>query len=150
MLVRVAVTALVVGSVGPAAAQQLKPEEARHFVAGKLFAYTCFDGTVGTGRIQADGSVMGSISLRGTSPARFVAFPPGTVKVSSDSICASVRGIPVTPCFNVTKTSEHSFRGSISGLGFAYCDFDRRNPRLRLASRNQRPRVLPSAVAAAQ
>ena len=63
------------------------------------------------------------------------------------AICASVHGIPMQPCFNVTKTSEHSFRGAISGLGFAYCDFVRRNPRLRIA--NDSPRVLPSAMAAA-
>jgi hypothetical protein len=33
------------------------------------------------------------------------------------------------PCFNVDKTDPQSFRGSISGLRFAYCDFTRRNSR---------------------
>ena len=32
---------------------------------GKLFSYTCFDGTVGMGRIFADGSVVGTIRLGG-------------------------------------------------------------------------------------
>jgi hypothetical protein len=149
MSVRVAAALACVVLTGPALAQQLKPDEAKRFVDGKLFSYSCFEGTVGAGRIQADGSVMGTISMRGTSPVRYVAFPAGTIKVNPDSICASVRGIPMQPCFHVTKTSEHSFRGAISGLGFAYCDFVRRNPRLRIATDNQGPRVLPSAMAAA-
>jgi len=33
----------------------------------------------------------------------------------------------IEPCFNLSKTGEQSFRGSLSGLGsFAYCDFVRR------------------------
>lgn len=147
MSVRVAAALACAIVASPAVAQELKPEAARQFVAGKLFSYTCFEGTSGAGRIQADGSVVGSISIRGTSPVRYVAFPAGTIRVRPDSICASVHGIPMQPCFNVTKTSEHSFRGAISGLGFAYCDFVRRNPRLRIA--NDAPRVLPSAMAAA-
>jgi hypothetical protein len=46
------------------------------------------------------------------------------------------------PCFNLEKTSEVSFRGSIAGLSFAYCDFTRRNARLELTAANtlrQRP-----------
>jgi hypothetical protein len=111
-----------------AMAGQLRPDEARRFVAGKLFSYTCFDGTSGVGRIHADGSVIGTIQTRG-SAARFVAMPQGTIQVTSGAICASLRGSMIQPCFNVEKTSSISFRGSISGLGFAYCDFVRYNPR---------------------
>ena len=62
MLMRVAVVvcACVLGAVS-AVAEELGPEQARGFVVGRLFAYTCFDGTVGTGRIFADGSVVGTI-----------------------------------------------------------------------------------------
>ena len=44
--------ALVIGLVAafPAAAQEMNATEARKFVAGKLFTYTCFEGTRGTGR----------------------------------------------------------------------------------------------------
>ena len=54
MLVRVAVVAgtCVLGAVA-AKAEELGPEQARAFVVGKLFSYTCFDGTVGMGRIFA-------------------------------------------------------------------------------------------------
>jgi hypothetical protein len=31
------------------------------------------------------------------------------------------------PCFHLEKTDDRSFRGSLSGLGFAYCDFTRRD-----------------------
>jgi hypothetical protein len=37
--------------------------------------------------------------------------------------------MPFEPCFNLDRTNANSFRGSITGLGFAYCDFTRRVPR---------------------
>ena len=40
-----------------------------------------------------------------------------------------MRGLPFQPCFNLERTSDVSFRGSISGLGFAYCEFTRHNGR---------------------
>ena len=48
MLPRVAVAlcACVLG-VASAGAEELSPQDARAFVVGKLFSYTCFDGTVG-------------------------------------------------------------------------------------------------------
>jgi hypothetical protein len=132
----------VVGAI-PAHAGELRPEEARRFVAGKVFAYTCFEGTKGVGRILADGSVHGTIQIRGSGPVRMMSLPAGTVRVQPDSICASVRGMPFTPCFAVNQLDSRSFRGSISGLGFAYCDFVRRNPRLDIAETSAPPpRVL--------
>jgi hypothetical protein len=120
-------------TVLPAAAEELNPEEARHFVANKLFSYSCFEGTTGLGHIYADGSVVGTIRIGGTGPVRYVNLPAGTIKVTTEQVCASIRGLLFEPCFNVDKTSEISFRGSISGFGFAYCDFTRRNPRFELA-----------------
>jgi hypothetical protein len=35
--------------------------------------------------------------------------------------------MPFEPCFHLEKTDDRSFRGSLSGLGFAYCDFTRRD-----------------------
>src|SRR6201996_1407334 len=117
----------------PAYAGELRPEDAKRFVAGKYFSYTCFEGTRGMGRIQADGSVAGTIQMRGSGPVHPMALPAGTVRVQPDSICASVRGVPFGPCFNVNQIDSKSFRGSISGLGFAYCDFVRHNPRVDVA-----------------
>ena len=34
--------------------------------------------------------------------------------------------MPFEPCFKLNRTSDHSFRGSVLGVGFAYCDFTRR------------------------
>jgi hypothetical protein len=133
-------------TVLPAAAGELNPEEARHFVAGKLFAYTCFEGTTGIGRIYADGSVSGTIRIGGTGPLRYVNLPAGTLQVRQEQVCASLRGMLFEPCFNVDKTSEASFRGSISGLGFAYCDFTRHNPRIELTATLNRPRPIQSSV----
>jgi hypothetical protein len=143
----VAVLCLAIATVLPAAAGELKPEEARHFVAGKLFSYTCFEGTTGLGRIFADGSVFGTIRVGGTGPVRYVSLPAGTVRVTSEAVCASVRGMLFEPCFNLEKTSEVSFRGSIAGLSFAYCDFTRRNARLELTAVNTlRPRPTQSSA----
>lgn len=137
-------TLSIVGSAQ--AGEFLKPAQAKAFVADKLFNYTCFDGTTGAGRIHADGSVVGSIKIRGQSQARYVALPANTIRVNPDSICASVRGIPMQPCFNVEKINEHSFRGSISGLGFAYCEFTRRAPRLHSAEGNPPPILLRAKI----
>ena len=54
-------------------AEELSPEQARAFVVGKLFAYSCFDGTAGMGRIFADGSVVGTITPGGIGEPRFSA-----------------------------------------------------------------------------
>ena len=114
----------------------MNADEARRFVIGKMFSYTCFEGTRGQGRVHSDGSVVGSIQFRGQGQVRYAALPPGTLRVKGESVCASLRGLPMEPCFNLERTSEVSFRGSVSGLGFAYCEF----------TRNQgRPHVVRSA-----
>jgi hypothetical protein len=145
MLSRIDVILVVLGVLAPAMAGELTPDEARRFVAGKLFSYSCFDGTTGMGRIQADGSVVGTLQPSG-GYLRPVALPSGTIKVSSDSICASVRGALFQPCFNVNQTSPSTFRGSIAGFGFAYCDFVHRNPRHELVRPQARPHAIHSAV----
>src|SRR5712675_896420 len=113
----------------PAQAEELRATEARQFIAGKHFSYSCFDGTNGNGRIYADGSVAGYIQPGGSGARRYIVLPTGTLRTNGDRYCASLRGIPFEPCFNVDRTSQVSFRGAISGLGFAYCDFRRRSSR---------------------
>jgi len=134
MLVRWIVTVAAIVAAMPAVAGELLPEEARHFITGKHFSYTCFEGTTGAGRINADGSVVGTIQLRGSGPVRFVTLPVGTIRVQPDSICASVRGVWYQPCFRVVQLDSRSFRGAISGLPFAYCDFVRHNSRPELTA----------------
>src|SRR5215467_48165 len=128
-----------------AAAAEMKPEEAKRFIAGKLFSYTCFDGTKGAGRIYADGSVVGTMQVN-SGRMRFVALPAGTIKLTSDSICASLPRALIQPCFNVVQTSPTSFRGSLKAFSFAYCDFVRHNPRNDLASTETMPPP-PSSLA---
>ena len=123
--------ALVVGLLAavPAIAGEMSAEEARRFVIGKMFSYTCFEGTRGQGRVHPDGSVVGSIQFQGQGPMRYATLPAGTLQVRGESVCASLRGLPIQPCFNLDRTSETSFRGSVSGLGFAYCEFTRNQGR---------------------
>ena len=145
-LIRFAVVVAGLVSAVPAAADELRADEARRFIAGKQFAYSCFEGTNGAGRIHADGSVVGYIRITGQGEPRFVALPAGTLRVQGDQYCAHLRGMPFSPCFNVDRTSGVSFRGSVSGLGFAYCDFHRRSTRADLV-RQQPLRLRPSALA---
>jgi hypothetical protein len=119
-----------------AQADELRAPEAKRFIAGKHFAYSCFEGTTGHGRIYADGSVAGYVQIGGSGPRRYVVLPAGTLHVRGDQYCASVRGIPFSPCFNLQKTGRVSFRGSVSGLGFAYCEFSRRSARADLQQRS--------------
>jgi len=149
MLVRVAVLLASVLAAVPALAEDLGPEQARAFVVGKLFSYSCFEGTTGVGRIFSDGSVVGTIRIRGQGEQRFAALPAGTIRVDGASMCAHLSGLPITPCFRVQKLDYHSFRGSVSGLGFAYCDFHQHNPRSQLTSggpTEQRPEETPAAT----
>jgi hypothetical protein len=132
-VLRAAIVLAGLASAIPANAEELRAEEARRFVAGKHFAYSCFDGTTGNGRINADGSVAGYIQVGGNGPRRYVVLPANTLRVNGDRYCASLRGLPFSPCFEVNRTSQVSFRGSVSGLGFAYCDFHRRSARADLA-----------------
>ena len=142
MFVRPAIVAAVLLVSSTAQAEPLDADTAARFVVGKTFAYRCFDGTRGAGQIQNDLSVAGTIQIKGNGPVRFVVLPPGTLRVKGQNVCASVRGIPFEPCFNVDKTANNSFRGSVQGFNFAFCDFTHRTPRrptLRstVTSRNQ-------------
>jgi len=128
MLREVALVVTLMAAV-PAIAGEMSADEARHFVVGTLFSYTCFEGTRGQGRVNPDGSVVGSIQFRGQGQMRYAALPADTLRVKGESVCASVRGLSIQPCFNLERTGESSFRGSVSGLGLAYCEFTRNQGR---------------------
>jgi hypothetical protein len=130
MFLRTAVVLAAVAAAGPVLvtpvlAEPMNAEQARRFVVGKFFSFTCFEGTAGSGRIFSDGSVAGVIKIQGTGPTRFMHLPPGTLFAKGETVCSSVKGAFFNPCFNLTRTSDRGFRGAISGFGFAYCDFVR-------------------------
>ena len=142
-LVLGAVTAAAV--VAPALAGQMSADEARRFVAGKVFAFTCFDGTRGAGRILDDMGAAGAVQFSGAGPMRHLRLPGNTLQVRGQAVCASIKGIPFEPCFNLDKKDERSFRGSVSGMGFAYCDFRHQGAAQMLMARAvARPRSLRS------
>ena len=107
----------------PAIAGEMTASEARHFVVGKLFSYTCFDGTRGMARVHDDGSVDGFIQVRGTGLTRYGTMPVGTLRADGERVCASLPRSIMQPCFYLERTNDSRFRGSILGLSFAYCDF---------------------------
>jgi hypothetical protein len=136
MIARYGIMIAALLASGPALAESLDADAARRFVLGKLFAFTCFDGSRGAGRVYGDGSVVGTIQLRGSGPVHSVWLPAGTLKVKGEAVCASLKGIPIEPCFDLNRTDDQSFRGSVSGLDFAYCDFTHR---LSVTGRRPRP-----------
>jgi hypothetical protein len=124
MLARFLLGTVIAGAViAPALAGSMSADEARKFVAGKVFAFTCFDGTRGAGRILDDMGATGAVQFSGSGPVRHLRLPGNTLQIRGDNVCASIKGMPFEPCFNLDKKDETSFRGSVSGLGFAYCDF---------------------------
>ena len=124
MLARFVLGAITAGAViVPALAVEMSADEARRFVSGKVFAFTCFDGTRGAGRVLDDMGAAGAVQFNGSGPIRHVRLPGNTLQVRGQAVCASIKGIPFEPCFNLDKKDERSFRGSVSGMGFAYCDF---------------------------
>jgi hypothetical protein len=145
MLARFVLGAFTAGMViVPAlAGQVLTGEEARKFVAGKVFAFTCFDGTRGAGRVLDDGGAAGAVQFSGSGPVRHMRLPGNTLQVRGQSVCASIKGLPFEPCFNLDKKDERNFRGSVSGMGFAYCDFRHQGAAQMLMARAvARPRSL--------
>jgi hypothetical protein len=127
MIARFAVAvATTLLAVAPTLAEPMSAEAARRFVAGKLFSFNCFDGSKGAGRIYADGSVIGTVQFQGSGPVKSLWLPAGTLRVKGGTYCASLKGMIFEPCFNLNRMDDRSFRGSVSGMGFAYCDFTRR------------------------
>jgi hypothetical protein len=126
MIARFAIVVAALLATGSALAEPMSAETARRFVAGKLFAFNCFDGSRGAGRIFGDGSVIGTVQFGGSGPVKSLWLPAGTLRVKGDTYCASLKGMIFEPCFNLNRLDDRSFRGSISGMGFAYCDFTRR------------------------
>jgi hypothetical protein len=125
MVARFVLGAVTAGAmIMPALAGMMTADEARRFVAGKVFTFTCFDGTRGAGRILDDMGAAGAVQFSGSGPIRHLRLPGNTLQIRGQAVCASLRGLPFEPCFNLDKTSEVSFRGSVSGMGFAYCDFN--------------------------
>ncbi len=135
-----AVTASAV--IAPALAGAMNADEARRFVAGKVFAFTCFDGTRGAGRILDDMGATGAVQFSGAGPVRHLRLPGNTLQIRGEAVCASIKGIPFEPCFNLEKKDDRSFRGSVSGMGFAYCDFRHQGGQMLMARVIRRPRSL--------
>jgi hypothetical protein len=64
MISRCTIVIAILLAFRPAAAESLNADAARGFVVGKLFAFNCFDGSRGAGRIYGDGSVVGTIQFQ--------------------------------------------------------------------------------------
>jgi hypothetical protein len=87
------------------------------------------------------------VQFSGSGPVRHMRLPGNTLQVRGQSVCASIRGLPFEPCFNLDKHDERNFRGSVSGMGFAYCDFRRQGAaQMLLARAVARPRSLRPPV----
>ena len=144
MFTRLVLGAVTAGALAvPALAGMMNADEARRFVTGKVFAFSCFDGTRGAGRVLDDLGAAGSIQLSGQGPIRHVRLPGNTLQIRGQAVCASIKGLPFEPCFNLDKQDDRSFRGSVSGMGFAYCDFRHQGAAQMLMARAvARPRSL--------
>ena len=99
MLARLVLGAVTAGAmIVPALAGSMNADEARRFVSGKVFAFTCFDGTRGAGRILDDLGAAGSVQFSGSGPIRNVRLPGNTLQISrSGRLCfdqgSSVRAV---------------------------------------------------------
>jgi hypothetical protein len=145
MLARLVLGTVTAGAIiTPALAGMMTADEARRFVAGKVFAFTCFDGTRGAGRILDDMGAAGAIQFSGSGPVKRIRLPGNTLQIRGQAVCASLRGLPFEPCFNLDKKDDRSFRGSVSGMGFAYCDFHHQGggQQMLMARAVARPRAL--------
>src|SRR6202165_5731192 len=97
MIARLAIGVVTLLAACPALAEPMNAETARRFVAGKLFAFNCFDGSRGAGRIYSDGSVIGSVQFQGSGPMRSLWLPAGTLRVKGVNAFASPQGMIQQP-----------------------------------------------------
>src|SRR6202165_4044633 len=96
MLARLVLGAVTAGAVivPSLAGQMMNADEARQFVSGKVFAFTCFDGTRGAGRVLDDGGATGAGRFWGSGPVRDMRLPGNTLQVRGQAVCASIKGMP--------------------------------------------------------
>jgi hypothetical protein len=148
MLARFVLGTVAAGAlIAPALAGMMNADEARKFVIGKVFTFTCFDGTRGAGRVLEDMGALGAVQFNGSGPVRHIRLPGNTLQIRGQAVCAALHGMPFEPCFNLDKKDEVSFRGSVSGMSFAYCDFHHQGASQMLMARAvARPRSLRAAV----
>jgi hypothetical protein len=147
MLARFVLGTVAAGAlIAPAFAGMMDADEARKFVIGKVFTFTCFDGTRGAGRVLEDMGALGAVQFNGSGPVRHIRLPGNTLQIRGQAVCAALHGMPFEPCFNLDKKDEVSFRGSVSGMSFAYCDFHHQGASQMLMARAvARPRSLRAA-----
>ena len=91
---------------------------------------------------------MGAVQFSGAGPIKRLRLPGNTLQIRGQAVCASLRGMPFEPCFNLDKKDDRSFRGSVSGMGFAYCDFHHQGggQQMLMARAVARPRALRPEV----
>ena len=113
--------ALMVGLLAavPAVAGEMSAEEARRFVIGKIFSYTCFEGTRGQGRVNSDGSVTGSIQFQGSGEVRHAHLPANTLHVKGES-SLRVAARPASPALLQSGTHKRKQLPRI-GIGAGLC-----------------------------
>jgi hypothetical protein len=89
------------------------------------------------------------VQFQGAGPVRNAFLPAGTLRVKGGAVCATLRGLPIEPCFNLQRIDDNSFSGSISGLGFASCQFTRvHSRRVNVAARARMTKPREEAAAA--
>ena len=84
----------------------------------------------------------GQVQIGGAGPVRYARLPINTIQVRPNAVCASLKGLPFDPCFNLEKTDAVSFRGSVSGMSFAYCSFRRHGNSIIETRVRSRPRPI--------
>src|SRR5258708_18925726 len=115
MIARFAVVVATLLAASLACAETLSPDAARRFVAGKLFAFNCFDGSRGAGRIYGDGSVIGTIQFRGAGPVRAVWLPAGAPRGRGGAGGGPPQGAGLRPRLSFRKTGGRASPGPPGG-----------------------------------
>ena len=124
MLARLVLGAVTAGAmVVPALAGMMNADEARKFVAGKVFAFTCFDGTRGAGRIMDDLGAVGSVQFSGSGPIRRVRLPGNTLQIRGQAVCASIKGHAVRAVLQSRQAGRSLFPRLRFGHGFRLLRF---------------------------
>ena len=125
----------------------MNADEARRFVAGKVFAFACFDGTRGAGRIFEDGGAAGAVQFSAPVRCATCAFPAIRSR-SAASPSALDQGTSVRAVLQPRQARRAQLPRIGLGHGFRVLRFPSSRRRADAASASSRPAAFAASAGA--
>ena len=120
MIARYVILIVSLLAAGPALAESLNADAARVSSSASYSRSIVSMARAAPAASTATARSSAPSSSRARDQSNSVQLPAGTLKMKGEAVCASLKGIAIEPCFDLNRTDDQSFRGSVSGLRVAY------------------------------